>query len=363
MKHKNFREQFAELLASTQLSSMSTQEDWNETWKNINQLLRPNIPPRLFRFRRCTAKNIISFERGEIMVCVANTFSDKYDSNIYVNKSQIESVINMFFDSGIIKSLYEVKEDESIYPLLEPMFGKEKTEKIKNLNQLTSLEQRQQILDRSYWKKVIEEMKGLADSQINYIKRDRFTKIACFTENIQAKSMWDLYADGYKGFALGYDFRNFHEKGCSNCPKSNCENQLRTYANLFPIIYSNTRYDATDTVYNLVVRQLLNSLGVNESLLPPIDQLYWYKAYLYKDKKDYSREKEWRLICRCPNRMNDDYSEISDLNCIKSIYYGSDIDPYYKKHLREIAKAREVEEYDVCIDQDSLKYKLKITRL
>ena len=131
MKHKNFREQFAELLASTQLSSMSTQEDWSETWKNINQLLRPNIPSELFRFRRCTAKNIISFERGEIMVCVANTFSDKYDSNNYVNKSIIDDSIKKIYDSGLINSLYQQKEDNSIYPLLEPLFGKEKTEEIK----------------------------------------------------------------------------------------------------------------------------------------------------------------------------------------------------------------------------------------
>lgn len=363
MKHKNFREQFAELLASTQLSSMSTQEDWSETWKNINQLLRPNIPSELFRFRRCTAKNIISFERGEIMVCVAKTFSDKYDSNNYVNKSIIDDSIKKIYDSGLINSLYQQKEDNSIYPLLEPLFGKEKTEEIKILNQSIPSEQRQQILNFSYWKNVIEEIRKMADSQVEFIKIDRLTKIACFTENIQAKSMWDLYTDGYKGFALGYDFRKLHEKGCSLCPVTDCKNELRTYTNLFPIIYSNTRYDATDVVYNLLQKQILNNLGLNDNILPPIDQLYWYKSYLYKDKKEYSREKEWRLICRCPNKMNEDYSEVSDLGCIKSIYYGSDIDPYYKKHLHEIAKARKLKEYDVCIDRDCLKYKFKITRL
>lgn len=363
MKHKNFREQFAELLASTQLLSNLPQEEYKEKRNEISQLLHPHIPPLLFRFRKCTTKNILSFERGEIMVCVANTFSDKYDSNIYVNKHLIENAIKIIFDSGLMNALYEQKEDNSIYPLLEPIFGKDKTEEIKMLNQTTPPEQRQQILNFGYWENVIERIKRMADSQVEFIKIDRLTKIACFTENIQAKSMWDLYADGYKGFALGYDFRKLHEKGCSLCPATDCKNEQRTYTDLFPIIYSNTRYDATNAVYIFIQKQLLNSLGLNDNLLPPIDQLYWYKSYLYKDKKEYSREKEWRLICRCPNKMNEDYSEVSDLGCIKSIYYGSDIDPYYKKHLREIAKARKVEEYDVCIDQDSLKYKLKITRL
>lgn len=41
---------------------------------------------------------------------------------------------------------------------------------------------------------------------MDFIRSDNTTQIACFTENIRSKFMWDMYADGYKGYALEYDF-------------------------------------------------------------------------------------------------------------------------------------------------------------
>lgn len=38
--------------------------------------------------------------------------------------------------------------------------------------------------------------------------------------------MWDQYADGYKGYALEYDFTNYLLQGCLACPKQQeCEQE------------------------------------------------------------------------------------------------------------------------------------------
>ena len=363
MKRKGFKKMFEDLLNSTKLSSNSTQEEYNKVWNVMNGTICPNIPALLYRFRRCTIRNVISFEQQKITTCVADTFSDKYDSNIFVDKSLVEDTVKKFFNQGIIKALYDSKEDESIYSLIELFFGKKLTENVRKKNSETPQEQKMKILDYSFGENVINRIKEMVDTQIDFIRKDTFTKVACFTETIQSKSMWDLYADGYSGFVLGYDFRKLHEKECSTCPKMDCKNEDRVYAKIFPVIYTDKRYDATDVVYNLVQRKVFSELGVGENFLPPIDQLFWFKSYLFKEKKEYQREKEWRLICRCPNKMNEDYSDVPDLNCLKSIYYGPYIDKYNKKHLRDIAKVRKIKEFDVCIDENSQEYKLKIIPL
>ena len=362
MKTKRFKLQFEHLLNSTLLSSNSTQKEYNRVWNDINNVIRPNIPPLLYRFRRCSDRSIISFERGQISTCVAETFNDKYDSNIFVDKTSIESSIKKTFDLGVIKELYDSKEDGSLYSMIEPIFGKDLTEEFKKLNLNTSDEQKLQILNYDYWKQLIENVKEAIDFQVDYIRKDKFTKVACFTENIQSKSMWDLYADGYSGFALGYDFRHFHEKGCLSCLKMDCNYEYRNYNSIFPVIYSNTRYNATNEVLCLVLRQHVSSMfKKSESFIPPINQLHWYKSYLFKEKKEYQREKEWRLICHFPNGNDENYTDVSDCGCLKSIYYGPDIDKYYKIHLRDVAKLNKIKEFDVSIDENSQKYKLKIT--
>ena len=92
------------------------------------------------------------------------------------------------------------------------------------------------------------------------MRRDRFTKIACFTEDVKSLYMWDQYADGYKGYALEYDFTNYLLQGCLACPKQQgCEQENKNYSNLFPVIYSEKRYDATNNVINIILREVMEN--------------------------------------------------------------------------------------------------------
>ena len=63
-----------------------------------------------------------------------------------------------------------------------------------------------------------------------------------------------------------------------------------------------------------------------ESLKPilnNIDLLDLCRPYLYKST-EYSREKEWRLICKWGNR-NNKYANIVDFDKLKAIYYGPEM--------------------------------------
>jgi hypothetical protein len=76
-------------------------------------------------------------------------------------------------------------------------------------------------------------------------------KIACFTESVQSKYMWDRYADGYKGFALEYDLRKCIFK----------YNSLGMDVNLFPVIYTELRPDVTLDEGNIHTYEYFKQVG------------------------------------------------------------------------------------------------------
>ena len=87
-----------------------------------------------------------------------------------------------------------------------------------------------------------------------------------------------------------------------------------------------------------------------------------YKPYLYKDRAEYSHEREWRMICY-DFENKDDFLLIPDLNCLKAIYYGPDISSENREKLHEIAKQKGILEYDIDFDIDSRAYVLKVNPL
>lgn len=354
-KIMKFKKEFEHLLATTTLSSDATSEKVAEVWDSINKLLLPNIPQQLFRFRTCSLDSVLAFQSGEISTCVARAFKDKYDSLVYVNKTDLEKKLSGLTQLDV---LFDMINDEDFCKIFEAILGKERVEQArKEAAQCSKEEWLETASERIA--KLIEYTLSLIDSNVDYVRNDPFSKIACFSEDIRSLRMWDTYADGYSGFALEYDFRDFHTRGCWACTENcACQYERRNFSHLFPIIYTDKRFDATDNVVSLVQRNLLSEMGIDKC--PPIDQLYWYKPYLYKNAESYAHEKEWRLISHCPNCKVAEYTNISDLGTMKAIYYGPNIEKRYKDFLHEVAKMRGLKEYDVYTDPYSPDYELKI---
>lgn len=358
----DFKIKFAELLSNTYIPSNASLEEVCSKWNALNGVLLKNIPQKLFRFRSCSADSFISLQCGTISLCTANSFKDKYDSLVYVNEEEIIRRITELISSKLMEDIWNGIEDGTVIPDLETLYGKQLVKQMLEDNQKYPVEERKQKFYESAYQ-MLSQIIAQIKPYINYIRRDRFSKIACFTEDVLSLYMWDTYADGYKGFSLEYDFREFHFKGCSGCNEvRSCDNINKNFATLFPIIYSNMRYDATINVMNMILGDTFRDLGVKD-LLPIIDQLSWYKAYLYKNVIEYGHEKEWRMITRCQGQQDSDFATISDLDCLKAIYYGPDMEKRYKEFLRAIAKQKNLLEYDVSIDAYNPNYGLKITPL
>lgn len=349
---ENFREQFRAFIEKVYIPSNADKATTSRKWDEIYSVLLPNIPEKLFRYRGVTEYSINDFQNGTISLCHAGKFPDKYDSYVYINQDVIQQ--------GLLGSLKEAYRFYMINvingsPLVQ---NKRKADEVReylkngyNIEQITEI-----VINREY-PDYINEVKTYMKKQEARFRSPRNTaKIACFTESVKSKFMWDAYADGYKGFALEYDFRTLKQGREGS-------HELE----LFPMIYAEERPDATNDETFIYMREFVKNMAPSPFKISveeydkrySMNQLYWFTSYLYKDKKEYQHEHEWRMLYYNFDDEND-YCSIPDNNSLKAIYYGPDISDKDKNQLHKIAQEKGLAEYDVSLDIDSRKYELKI---
>lgn len=352
---KQFKKEFAELMERTSIHSNMPDAEIVKRYTELFSFVEPYIPNKLFRFRKCDINSIISFEQNTIPVCAANKFPDKYDSTVYYDHKTILQRARKDYDRVMPNILLLLKSNPSALPS-NPI-----TSKILEL--INSSKSDKDIMELMWpdFEKMQSEWRKHITQQEQWPRANKATKIACFTETVKSKFMWDSYADGYTGFALEYDFRGWRALSHNNHAVM-----------LFPVIYSSQKMDATEMIDRLGGQDYMVFNNVSEDIKKqyaatvPIDRLYYQKVYLYKDKAEYSHEKEWRLLDMedfYSPEANEDFFAINDANCLKAIYYGPEIESRYKAHLRSIAKQKGIKEYDVVLDTNSKRYALKTVPL
>ena len=360
LSRSQFKAEFARIVSSSTFDLYC--DETREKFIKLDQFSKANIPDELFRFRKCGIEDLISFEQETIPMSVAEKFSDIYDSNIFYDYRNMEERYRRLYSHLIPYFILSVKCNPSMYaivPLLEDYFENESTDYFSPEFCKSILE------DKIIFLGIVADLARYINSLIVNPRTDQSKKIACFTEDIKSKFMWDSYADGYKGFALKYDLKKMQ----------NSKAAQENVTCLFPVIYSSRKYDATEYLDRKCLNNLLEMIRKNEECmnwmeahkieLPSLlltDHFSSIKQYLYKDKKEYAHEKEWRLIKFDKPNNGRDFVSIPAHGYLKAIYYGPNIEPRYKKHLSSIAKSKGIEEYNVWLNDGSPEYKLKVVK-
>lgn len=350
----DFREEFKQLLENTFVSAKGSPEQiYKQMTEFLNKVIS-NMPDQLYRYRKLDSDNhaLESFEKGTISLCKAKCFSDKYDSLIFVDaEAQIKRMKIDFRDAlkYVIKSVKEK----------DPELRADRASKVCYYFELGMTED--EVIDKlieedlsPYLKDIRQDLK-IRESRFR--ESEKTARIACFTESVQSKFMWDTYADGYRGFALEYNLKEFF---------MNCFNK-HIAAYVFPIIYSREKPDLTLDESNYYVFEQAKKKGwlkKLELIRPFIDTnlLSAHKPFLYKDKEEYAHEREWRILYY-NEKASEDFVELPDEGCLKAIYYGPDIKKADYETLHQIALNKGIKEYRVSIDDNSRKYGLKIDQL
>lgn len=359
MDRNELNQQFKQLLESTMIPEDKVGfPEYCQDLLTIHEFISKNIPNRLFRFRSANLHNVLTFEHNTVIACSPEVFSDRFDSVVYIDKEKIYNDIKQGSEWEEIEPiLVEMRKTGVVPEHLRFFFGEVNAKLFEKLYAAGCFENMKMFYDKKkefYLKPVLEKLSPFAAEFVKSIRKSKETKIACFTEDIHSAYMWDRYASGYTGFALEYDLT-----GALMGKEEDPKEQL--YPALYPVIYSDSKYDATlITIWNL-----FNELYIEKGLAPAPcpDLLYLRKAFLYKDAVGYSHEREWRLMCTCEKAKDSKFLEIETGNRMKAIYYGPYIAADIKEHLSMWAKRHKIKEYTVKMDEAKRNFELVIEPL
>lgn len=169
----------------------------------------------------------------------------------------------------------------------------------------------------------------------------------CFCDDPLNESLWLKYADNHSGFVMIYDmfdpdvFQCGREVDCGNC----FMNQTRP--NVYPVYYSDVKYDATRyavgvQAFNMLPRLILEKLSGFINLDWEIEKIALIK------KKCHEYDQVWRMLCPVmgPNRP-----------CIKmrpsSIALGLRMTEYERRLVISAAKVAGIASINEIIIDDS----------
>jgi len=348
---KPFYKMYDELLSKTIISgSVSTEEYINQN-KSIINLVRNNIPKRLFRYRSCNEISIDAFKNNRIYFNSPNNFNDPNDSLIFINLKQIQEEFDSFNKnnfSEMIKHIIKTKEIPEYFKILLPK------EIINNILSVTNKQFEKYINDNNiaHLLSYIEDKSYINLNTLIRVIRSS-VMISCFSEEIYQPLMWSYYADSHKGFALEYDFTKIKHK-CDNCQKI-CDDYLSF--DLFPIVYTNHRYNATDYAKYILINDEYSRSGYllsNNILNTNPDQLALKKICTYK-ATCWKHEKEWRMILRCI--LSKKYINWIECKPI-AIYLGANISEIFNDILIKYAKNNEIDIFKMDLQMNNNEFKM-----
>lgn len=347
----DYRDEFKTMIETIKINRETPPEEFNAEILPLIHFIQKNIPETLYKFRACTENNLDAFDKDEIWLSKASAFNDLHDSLLFFDKPAILEQARQIFSPENYQMIFETLKQAP--PILDqssfqnPAMLKIITDGLDRLD-------KQQFF--SFMQQLMPNLDMFLDFCFGNLKNEirNHVKTACLSGNINSPLMWAHYADNHKGFAIGYDFRGNNICQCANCKNRLCNSIKLT--SIYPIIYSDDRFDATPYGKWYVEQYMKISLGMNTDTIFDDDFLFT-KAALHKSN-DWKYEDEWRIICSTPDLL----TEQKDCYPIKkkpvAIYFGSQISDIYRKMLTQIADEKGIAKYQMYVEDYSSKYEL-----
>lgn len=303
--------------------------------------------PTLFKYCSITDNNVNAFLHDEIWATSPNRFNDPYDSVFCHDKNEIIKYIQEKVIIGDITKYKAIFNTNNI---------KETVKKIYN--------------------DIIEK---LDSSRNNYV-------VSCFSEKYNSEIMWAHYAGYAKGFVLEYsgielydlslDFYRYTEELVkkTNYFGIDFSNVTQpTLTTIMPIIYTNTKYNATKKIKSMIdeLFELYNGTDLNNQLeglqkflynkvnKQDFDDSLLYSSLCNK-RIEWKYEKEWRIWGYNINAL---LLNLSPYLCMgklkaKALYLGEYISEYDRLALLTIANNKNIPVYQMQTKVNSDRCKL-----
>ena len=336
----------------------------------INDRLRYIPRKKLYKFRRCSLRNFKMLEQNCIWMAPGKDFYDPTDSTINIdfkrNGKQIEAWLNdnypllAFKFSQSLCVRLGVEMPYSYEDFLEYMGScldkngdviedKEADflrahapqEELHRMDQtLLSLQQARQNLS--------QQEEGWTNALIDAIENMRTTMrskslIYCMTEGYDNASLWENYADTYKGFCIEYSFEDFDSQSFE---------AYKNLAYLFPMTYR-----VRKPYFNMVpfIEGFFQQLFTGDTSWqqdPAIDADL--NMQLYYKRQEYEFEHEWRFV------LSDKFINKQFFPFISALYAGKDIKLGNLRRLCSIARKLNVPVYKQALNRTNNGFQYEI---
>jgi len=222
------------------------------------------IPRMLYKFQPYDDLHIKALANQEIWLANPLTLNDPFDPLPYFDKKKIEEFSNELSKKGFWKKILEI---------LPAIFGCKKSEPIN------------------------EDITGFVLAVLA-----RYTRIFSMASRWDVPLLWGHYADGHRGFALGYSGKKIKDMVLTT------KKMLKSgmLYEVVPIVYDRLElkkgfFDATRSLSKIHEKTVRFHKG-NKNGHPIMnyeDFLSLLQCYVYKSL-DWHYEREWRLIRFCP---------------------------------------------------------------
>lgn len=262
--------------------------------KKLNEKIL--YPRYLYRYRPANMQSIDALRSNMLFFSTSNYYDDPFDTFINVNLNELDRIYRLL-DAGF--------NDEQLIEVAKAFLGSVMPSTVDDgivQNMVQAL--KKSMSNPTFYPSVQNYFRNVR----NEIKKDIWS--VCFSENGCNEVLWLKYAQQHKGFVLQYDLGN---KDLLLCGKQEKCNQCVVNAwgtPIYPIYYSDKRYDGTRYAHFITYCKLLlgnQGLGQEQQseilngLITTIGNVNWEKEKITLIKKEcHQYDEEWRIILNSP---------------------------------------------------------------
>lgn len=319
------------------------------------------IPRNLYKYRKCNKNGFDMLENGYVWADIPDHFVDPIDSKINLKLKKELPNIQRWINQHIGELLYYnikpkgMQSQKSNFKLCDYINAQKhfvneegeldsklmKREMILEMKKLSKQQRQdfQKLLD-FFKSKEFEEVvtKSSAEAINKFVNHLRTSKIiASLTCRRDNSTMWENYANEYKGFCVEYELPAYNQI---------TEKQKNILVNLFPVKYYKRipgvsvlpifEYDFYKTLYD-------KELDIHDTIVELFRQLI-YKKY------EYNYEEEWRII------LDESIARKIEFPFVKAVYAGYKIKKGNLNRLKNICAQKGIPLYQQVMNTYATKF-------
>ena len=351
-----YRRQLDKLFRTSRLLSSDSKKEKERIY---GALKAPCDRLPLYRYYKLDVDGYVlsALRHGKVTVSNPKIFNDPFDSLLYVDREKVRAEQQLYPPERIINEVNSIREGNEPSSELDRVVQ----EWFKRLASLPEEEVKKALMCDSL--QVEKNTSLLIDNVISYLRG--LLRLACFSERCDSPLMWAHYADCGRGICVEYDVPTTGELAH---PIKGLSSDRDCFLSMFPVIYSNERYDATHIAEDFITLSLAVDLGVANSCdFSKYDLLKDLKLSLYKSK-DWEYEREWRLFT-WPYLSTDPDRVFIDKPQMTSVILGQSIVDVQKESVIEALRTYKMETKNtvkikrMVVNTSSSKYDLKIEEI